>query len=109
MVANDQNNRGLVGVAFEDGKVSLFEQQYSTDCSAGIEQRKIIPVRDYPYGTNPHVLMPDGGIKALDLSDSDTDLVLAVTGRRGRVRPATKGAPVWRTPCCWWKGALTLI
>lgn len=86
VVAGDQAYSGLVAVAFDDGKVSLLRHDYSTDFSAGIEQRKIIPKLDLPYGTDQRVLMPDGGITGLVLSDSETELVLAAAGSGGRVR-----------------------
>jgi len=86
VAAADQSYSGLVAVAFEDGRVSLLGNHYSTDFSAGIELRKIIPTLDYPYGTAQRELMPGGGITGLALSDSETELVLAAAGSGGRVR-----------------------
>ncbi len=86
IVAGDQGHSGLVAVAFDDGQVSLLRNQYSTDFSAGIELRKIIPKLDFPHGTDPRALMPDGGITGLVLSDNESELVLAAAGSGGRVR-----------------------
>lgn len=86
VVTADQGNSGLVAVAFEDGRVSLLGNHYSTDYSAGIELRKTIPTLDFPYGNGQRELMPGGGITGLALSDSETELVLAVAGSGGRVR-----------------------
>ena len=86
IAATDQGYSGLVAVAFEDGRVSLLGNHYSTDFSAGIELRKIIPTLDFPYGTGQRELMPGGGITGLGLSDSETELVLAAAGSGGRVR-----------------------
>jgi len=86
VVAADQGYSGLVAVAFEDGRVSLLGSQYSTDFSAGIELRKIIPTLDFTYGTGQRELMPGGGITGLALSDSETELLLAAAGSGGRVR-----------------------
>jgi phosphate transport system permease protein len=86
VVADDQGNSGLVAVAWEDGQVSLLQHVYKTDFSAGVEQRKIIPSLDFPHGTDQRVLMPEGGITGLALSDSETELVLAAAGSGGRVR-----------------------
>ncbi|MDH3902959.1 MAG: hypothetical protein OES90_07035, partial [Xanthomonadales bacterium] len=81
-----QGDSGLVAVAFEDGMVSLLQNQYSTDFSAGVELRKIIPKLDFPYGSGQRELMPGGGITGLALSDNEKELVLAVAGTGGRVR-----------------------
>jgi len=86
IVAGDQGHSGLVAVAFDDGQVSLLRNDYSTDFSAGVELRKIIPKLDYPYGTEQRALMPDGGITGLVLSDTESELVLAAAGSGGRVR-----------------------
>ena len=86
IVAGDQGHSGLVAVAFEDGRVSLLQHHYSTDFSAGIEQRKIVPTLEFPYGTDQRELMPDGDITGLVLSDSESELVLAAIGSGGRVR-----------------------
>jgi len=86
VVADDLGNSGLVAVAFEDGRVSLVQHQYNTDYSAGIEQRTIIPVLDFPYGEDQRELLPAGGISGLALSDGETELLLAVAGSGGRVR-----------------------
>jgi phosphate transport system permease protein len=85
-VADDLGNSGLVAVAFEDGRVSLVKHQYTTDYSAGIEQRTIIPALDFPYGEEQRELLPTGGISGLALSDGETELLLAVAGSGGRVR-----------------------
>jgi len=86
IAADDQGNSGLVAVAFEDGKVSLLQHHYATDFSAGIEQRKIIPSLDFPYGADKRELMPGGGITGLALSDNESELVLVAAGSGGRVR-----------------------
>ncbi len=86
VVADDQGNSGLVAVAFEDGRFKLLRHHYKTDFSAGVEQRKIIPSLDFPYGNDTHVLIPGGGITGLVLSDNESELVLAVAGNGGRVR-----------------------
>jgi phosphate transport system permease protein len=86
MATDDQGNSGLVAVAYEDGKVSLLQYAYSTDYSAGIAQRKIIPSLEFPYGTGQRQLMPGGGITGLAFSDSESELVVAAAGTDGRVR-----------------------
>ena len=86
VATGDQGHSGLVAVAFEDGRVSLLQNHYTTDFSAGVEQRKIIPTLDFPYGTKQRVLMPDGGITGLVLSDNESEMVLAAAGNGGRVR-----------------------
>ncbi len=86
IVAGDQGHSGLVAVAFDDGQVSLLRNYYSTDYSAGVELRKIIPKLDFPYGTGQRALMPDGGITGLVLSDNESELLLAAAGSGGRVR-----------------------
>jgi phosphate transport system permease protein len=86
MVADDQGNSGLVAVAFEDGRVRLLKQQYTTDFSAGIEQRKVIPALESPYGTGLRDLLPGGGITGLALSDNESGLVLAAATSGGKVR-----------------------
>ena len=86
IVSEDQGHSGLVAVAFEDGRVSLLQHYYSTDFSAGVELRKIIPTLDLPYGSGQRVLMPDGGITGLVLSDNESELVLAAAGSDGQVR-----------------------
>ncbi len=85
-VAEDQGHKGLVAVAFEDGRVSLLRFNYSTDFSAGVEQRKIIPTLDSPYGIEQRVLMPDGGITSLVLSDNGSELLVAAAATGGRVQ-----------------------
>jgi len=85
-VADDQGHSGLVAVAFEDGRVSLLQIHYNTDFTAGVELRKIVPTLDFPYGVEQRVLMPDGGITGLVLSDNESELVLAAAGTGGRVR-----------------------
>ncbi len=86
MATDDQGNSGLVAVAFDNGQVSLFKQNYRTDFSAGVELRKIIPSLDFPHGRDLRELMPGGGITGLALSDSESELVLAAAGTGGRVR-----------------------
>ncbi len=86
LAAGDQGNSGLVAVAFDDGYVSLLQHRYNTDFSAGIEQRKIIPSLDFPYGSDRRWLMPDGGITGLALSEGESELLLAASGSGGRVR-----------------------
>ena len=85
VVTGDQGHSGLVAVAFDDGRVSLLRNDYSTDFSAGIELRKVVPKIDFPYGTDTKALMPDGGITGLVLSDTGSELVLAAAGSGGRV------------------------
>ena len=82
----DQENSGLVAVAYESGQVSVLRHAYNIDFSAGIEQRKIIPSFEFPYGRELRTLMPDGGITDLALSDNDSELVIAAAGTSGRVR-----------------------
>ncbi len=86
VVADDQGHSGLVAVAFADGRVSLLQNHYTTDFSEGVELRRIIPKLDFPYGTDQRVLMPDGGITGLVLSDTETEMLLAAAGSGGRVR-----------------------
>ena len=86
VVAGDQGNNGLVAVAFEDGKVNLLQVHYTTDFSAGVEERKIIPKLDFPYGAGQRVLMPGGGITDLVVWDGESALVLAAAGTQGRLR-----------------------
>jgi len=86
VVVADQGNSGLVAVAFENGKVRLFRHSYKTDFSLGVEQRRIIPLLDFPYGNELRDLMPNGGITSLALSDSESGLVLAAATGDGRVR-----------------------
>jgi phosphate transport system permease protein len=86
MVTADQGNSGLLAVAFGSGRVRLLKQSYSTDFSAGIEQRKIVPGLESPYGEGMRDLLPGGGIKSLALSDNETGLVLAAIDETGRVR-----------------------
>ena len=86
IAVGDQGNSGLVAVAFEDGRVSLLQNHYNTDFSAGVAQRKVIPTLDYPYGIEQRVLVPGGGITGLVLSDNEAELVLAAAGKDGRVR-----------------------
>jgi len=86
IAVGDQANSGLVAVAFEDGSVSLLQNHYNTDFSAGVAQRKVIPTLDYPYGSEQRVLMPGGGITGLVLSDSESALVLAAAGNGGQVQ-----------------------
>ena len=86
VVADDLGNPGLVAVAFEDGHVSLLQSHYSTDFSAGVELRRIIPKLEFPYGRDLRELMPGGGITGLVLSDGDAELLLAAAGSGGRVR-----------------------
>jgi phosphate transport system permease protein len=85
-VAGDDGNSGLIAVAFEDGLVSLIQQTYSTDYSAGVEQRKIKPVLEFPYGTGQRLLMTSDVISGLALSDNESELLLAAVGKGGRVR-----------------------
>lgn len=84
-IADDLISNGLVAVAFADGKLKLFRHQYKTDFSRGVEQRSIIPSLEFPYGEDLRVLMPDGGITGLALSDGETELVVAAAGTGGRV------------------------
>ncbi len=85
-VADDQDHSGLVAVAFEDGRVGLLQKYYSTDFSAGIELRKIVPKLDFPYGSDLRDLMPNGGITGLAMSDDESELMLAASGSGGRIR-----------------------
>ena len=85
-VADDQGNSGLVAIAFSDGRVKLLHHHYSTDFSAGVELRKIVPALNYPYGRDQRVLMPGGGITGLAMSDNESELVLAASASGGRVR-----------------------
>ena len=86
IAVEDLGNSGLVAVAFDDGRVKLLQHHYTTDFSAGIEQRKIIPSLEFPYGNNTRVLMPGGGVTDMALSDNESELVLAAAGSDGRVR-----------------------
>ncbi len=82
----DQENSGLVAVAYESGQVGVFRHDYNIDFSAGVEHRKIIPSIKFPYGSKLRNLMPDGGITDLALSDNESELVIAAAGTSGRVR-----------------------
>jgi phosphate transport system permease protein len=86
IATEDQGGSGLVAVAYDDGRVSLLQHHYSTDFSAGIELRKIVPSLEFPYGTEQRELMPDGGITGLAFSDAESELVLAAAASGGRVR-----------------------
>lgn len=86
VVVDDQGNSGLVAVAYDDGRVSLLQHRYSTDFSAGVALRKIIPTLEFPYGNEQRFLMPGGGITGLALSDDESELLLAAAGEGGRVR-----------------------
>jgi len=86
VVTGDLGHSGLVAVAFEHGQVKLLQHHYSTDFSAGVAQRKIRPSLAFPYGTDLHSLMPEGGITSMALSDNESGLVLAAAGTGGRVR-----------------------
>mgnify|MGYP001828414186 CR=1 FL=1 len=86
VATGDQAHKGLVAVAYEDGRVSLFQQEYKTDFSSGIAQKTIVPSLSFPYGRESYELMPGGGITDLAFSDSETGLVIAVAAGDGRVR-----------------------
>ncbi len=85
-VAEAQGNSGLVAVAFSDGGVSLLQHHYTTDFSSGVDSRKIVPTLEFPYGTDQRALVPGGGVIAVALSDSDSELLLAAAATGGRVR-----------------------
>jgi phosphate transport system permease protein len=86
LATEEQGGSGLVAVAYDDGRISLLQHHYSTDFSAGVELRKIIPSLEFPYGNDQRVLMPDGGITGLAFSDSEAEMVLAAAASGGRVR-----------------------
>ncbi|HEY5776006.1 MAG TPA: ABC transporter permease subunit [Xanthomonadales bacterium] len=86
LATEEQGGSGLVAVAYDDGRVSVLKHHYSTDFSAGVELRKIIPSLEFPYGTDQRELVPDGGITGLAFSDSEAELVLAAAASGGRVR-----------------------
>jgi phosphate transport system permease protein len=83
--ADDLATNGLVAVAFADGSLKLIRHQYTTDFSRGVEQRSIIPSLEFPYGEDQRVLMPEGGITGLAISDGETELLVAAAGTGGRV------------------------
>ncbi|NNK98423.1 MAG: ABC transporter permease subunit [Xanthomonadales bacterium] len=85
-VAGDQGNSGLIAVAFDDGLVSLVKETYTTDYSAGIEQRTIKPVLEFPYGAGQRILLPTGAMTGLVLSENDSQLLLAAAGIGGQIR-----------------------
>jgi phosphate transport system permease protein len=85
-VAEDHGESEIIAVVFEDGKAVLLQNHYSTDFSAGVELRKIVPKMEFPYGTGLRELMPGGGLSGLVVSDTDSELVLAAAGSGGRVR-----------------------
>jgi phosphate transport system permease protein len=83
--ASEQSDGGLVAVAFSDGSVSLLQNYYSSDYSAGVTERSVVPELLFPYGSDPRELVEGGGIHLLAVSDSDNALVLAAATNDGRV------------------------
>ncbi|MGB7450765.1 MAG: ABC transporter permease subunit [Lysobacterales bacterium] len=85
-VAEDHGESEIIAVVFEDGQAILLQNHYTTDFSAGVELRKIVPKLEFPYGTGLRELMPGGGLTGLVVSDTESELVLAAAGSGGRVR-----------------------
>ena len=76
---------GLVAVAFSDGSVQMLQHHYSSDFSAGVAQRSMIPKLVFPYGDRTEPLVTEGAIRLIAVSDGDSEFVLAAATNDGRV------------------------
>jgi phosphate transport system permease protein len=81
--AIEQN--GLVAVASDSGRVVVFRHQYETTFDGGVESRRIVPKLDFPYGDQPLFELPNGPVKELAYSDSESGLVVAAAAESGLV------------------------
>ncbi len=77
---------GLVAVSSDSGRVLVFKHSYQTRFDGGVDTRQVIPELSFPYGEQALLNFPEADISSIALSDSDSDLVLAVTGTDGQVR-----------------------
>lgn len=83
--AADQGDGGLVAVAFSDGNVKLLQHDYSSDFSAGVAQRSIVPELLFPYSDRSEQLVAGGGIRSIAISDGDDEYVIAAATDDQRV------------------------
>jgi len=83
--AADTGDSGLVAVAFSDGNVKMLQHHYSSDFSAGVALRSIVPELVFPYGDSATPLVAEGGIRSLAVSDGDNEYVLAAATNDMRV------------------------
>ena len=83
---------GHVAYSLSDGRIFIFQHDYETRFSGGVETREIVPVLNYPYGEDALLNMPSSNLSAMAYSEGDTGLVLAaaVGGSMVRVNFAEK-------------------
>ena len=84
-VAEAAEHTGLLAVATADGRVFLLRIGFETQFDGGVENRHIEPSVSFPYGQDPQLVLEQGEIRSLALSDTESGLVLAVLDSTGRV------------------------
>ena len=83
-VAAADEHTGLLSLALGDS-VWLVRHSYESNFDSGVQQKKIIPRLDYPYGAEPVMRLDPGEITGLALSESADGLLLAAVQDSRRV------------------------
>lgn len=84
-IAEAIEHDGLLAAATADGRVLLFRQTYETRFDGGVDQRKIIPSLEFPYGVQPQFEVIGRTIVAMALSSNSSGMLLATLDATGRV------------------------
>jgi phosphate transport system permease protein len=87
LAAEAVQGSGLLALAFDSGEVRLLQPAYRADFDAGVEQRRMIPELQFPYGEAP--LQLDAGSELLDLAiteGSNHVVVAAVSAHQLQVQ-----------------------
>ncbi|MBT8062781.1 MAG: ABC transporter permease subunit [Xanthomonadales bacterium] len=79
-VAEAIQDPGAVAVMDVSGNVLLLQHRYETSFADGVENRRVIPSIEYPYGAQWRALSNGQAARLLAYSEDDTRLVLASAG-----------------------------
>lgn len=70
---------GLVAAALPGGEFVTFRHRYETNFEGGVENRRIVPQVDYPYGEDARTLSGGAALTTIAVSDTESELVVAGT------------------------------
>jgi phosphate transport system permease protein len=76
--AEASEGTGTIVLLDAGGRVLPFKQQYETSFEGGVENRRIVPTFEFPYGEQWRPLASGEVAKALAVSDNDSALVIAL-------------------------------
>jgi len=84
-VSESIEHTGLLAAVSSDGRVFLFRHSYETRFDGGVDQRRIVPSLQFPYGRDPVIEFGAGDVVALALSETDAGVLLAALDARGGI------------------------